>query len=61
MMNKALLSSKSDMWETPQELFEKLDGEFHFTLDACATHENAKCKRYFTERDNALVQDWGGK
>ena len=33
-MNTALmLSSKSDLWETPQDLFDKLNAEFRFTLD----------------------------
>ena len=60
-MNPALFSSNLDLWETPQKFFEELDKEFHFTLDACATPQNAKCKRFFTEQDNALVQDWGGE
>ena len=46
-------------WETPPDLFEGLDREFHFTLDPCATPANAKCSRYFTEADDGLAQDWG--
>lgn len=46
-------------WETPPELFAKLDSEFHFTLDPCATKANAKCAWYFDERANGLEQDWG--
>jgi phage N-6-adenine-methyltransferase len=46
-------------WETPPELFAALDAEFHFTLDPCATPENAKCTLYFTEADNGLEKDWG--
>ena len=45
-------------WETPPELFKQLDDEFHFNLDPCATPQNAKCRRYFTERDNGLSQPW---
>lgn len=30
-MNNILFSSKSEMWETPQELFDNLNAEFHFT------------------------------
>jgi hypothetical protein len=33
--------SQSCEWSTPPELFRELDQEFHFTLDACATPENA--------------------
>ena len=48
-------------WGTPPELFAQLDAEFHFTLDACATPENAKCPRFYTEQQNGLVQDWGSE
>lgn len=34
-----MYSSKTDMWETPQYLFDELDSEFHFTLDVCAVEE----------------------
>lgn len=52
-------SSKTDLHETPQDFFDKLDAEFNFTLDVCATHENAKCRTYFTKEDDALAgRDW---
>lgn len=35
-MNNGLFTSNTDEWETPQELFQKLDAEFHFNLDPCA-------------------------
>ena len=54
------LSSRSNEWETPQELYDELDKEFSFTLDPCATKESAKCDKYYTEEDNGLIQDWGG-
>lgn len=60
-MNAALLSSKRHDWETPQEFFDKLDAEFHFTLDPCATPETAKCKKYYTAADNGLAQNWSGE
>lgn len=53
-------SSKTDEWPTPQDFFDKLDAEFHFELDVCATPENAKCDRYFTKRENGLLQKWEG-
>lgn len=53
-----LFSSKSDEWSTPQELFDRLDNEFHFTLDPCATDENHKCSMYYTKEQNGLAQDW---
>lgn len=53
------MSEKSD-WETPQELFDKLHEEFHFTLDAAASDHNHKLPRYYTESTDGLRQDWGG-
>ena len=59
-ISEALYSSKTDMWETPQDLFNELDKEFHFDLDVCATQENAKCKRYYTPKQDGLSQPWDG-
>ena len=53
-------SSKTDEWSTPQDFFDRLNEEFHFTLDVCATPENAKCPRYYTKRENGLLQKWEG-
>ncbi len=60
-MNKVLLSSGKDDWETPQEFFAKLDREFQFTLDPCANDNNHKCNRYYTELDDGLSKSWGGE
>lgn len=46
MNTEVMFSSKTEMWETPQDFFDKLNEEFHFTLDACATKENAKCENF---------------
>jgi phage N-6-adenine-methyltransferase len=54
------LRHKSIEWETPPDLFEKLDHEFGFTLDVCATPENAKCETFFTKEQDALQQNWTG-
>nr|DAP69524.1 MAG TPA: DNA N-6-adenine-methyltransferase [Caudoviricetes sp.] len=60
-MNKEVMfSSKTEMWETPQELFEELNNEFHFALDVCATAENAKCEKYYTPEIDGLSQPWNG-
>jgi len=53
-------SSETDLWYTPQDFFEELDAEFHFALDVCATPDNAKCSRYFTEEQDGLRQRWSG-
>lgn len=60
MNTEVMFSSKTDMWETPQELFDKLDEEFHFTLDVCAVPENAKCNRFYSPEDDGLFQPWDG-
>lgn len=57
-MNKGLYSSKTGEWETPWDLFDELNDEFHFTLDVCATRENTKCKKYYTKRDDGLSKNW---
>ena len=60
-INKALFSSNSEEWETPQELFNRLNDEFNFTVDVCATEKNHKCAKYFTKEQNGLTQDWHGE
>ena len=60
MGKEVLFSSRSEDWETPQEFFDKLDAEFHFTLDPCASAENHKCELYFTKEQNGLQESWGG-
>ena len=57
---KGCYSSKSDEWATPQEVFDSLNDEFCFTLDAAATEDNHKCDRYYTMAQDGLNQDWGG-
>lgn len=61
-MNRSVYaSSATDEWATPQELFDKLDAEFHFTLDPCSTDENAKCLKHYTKEQDGLAQDWTGE
>ena len=55
---KAIMTSDKQDWETPKELFDKLNSEFDFELDAFASDKNAKCKYYFTEQDDSFQQDW---
>ena len=50
--------SESVNWETPPQLFKQLDDEFHFTLDAAASHENFKVPAYYTADDDALAKSW---
>ncbi|TXW48590.1 adenine methyltransferase [Klebsiella pneumoniae] len=51
----------SDSWGTPIELFDSLNAEFNFTIDAAANKFNALCDRYYTEEDDSLKQSWKGE
>lgn len=42
----------------PDDLWESLNKEFHFTVDACASKVNAKCVRFWTKTDDGLTKDW---
>lgn len=61
MNSRVVFASNSDEYETPDDLFESLDSEFHFTLDPCATHENHKCHLYYTSAEDGLKHTWGGE
>lgn len=61
MINNGLFTSNTSEWATPQAFFDELNKEFKFTLDPCATPENAKCKSYFTKEVDGLKQSWQGE
>lgn len=58
MNTEVMFSSKTDQWATPQDFFDKLNEEFHFTLDPCADEFNHKCEKYYTKEDDGLKQSW---
>jgi len=58
MDTEVMFSSKTNEWETPQWLFDKLDKQYNFVLDPCATNENHKCKCWYGEWENGLIQNW---
>lgn len=55
-----MYSSKRNDWSTPSDFYNELNNEFHFDLDVCADEYNHKCKNYFTEKDDGLIQNWEG-
>jgi len=59
-MTSVHYSSDRISWDTPPDLFERLDRVFCFTLDPCATPHNALCQVYFTPEQNGLAHDWSG-
>lgn len=54
-------SSRSSDWATPQAFFDDLDAEFQFTLDPCASKDNAKCHMFYTEMEDGLSRSWAGE
>lgn len=56
---RKIMTSSVDMtWATPKEWFNYLNLEFDFTLDPCCAPETAKCKRFFTPKEDGLAQSW---
>jgi phage N-6-adenine-methyltransferase len=47
-----------DLWQTPKALFNALNDEFWFTLDACASSDNTLCYDFLSEEKSALEHDW---
>lgn len=60
-MDRVLLSTGKDDWETPAGLFDELHKEFNFTLDAAASSANHKLPKYYTAADDGLVHSWAGE
>lgn len=58
MNTKVMFSSVKQDFSTPQKLFDELNNEFDFNLDACAHENNKKLNNYYSEEDNALIQPW---
>ena len=68
LVNPALVSSSAtgapgarDDWQTPSWIFDRLNDDFGFTLDAAALPETAMCSRFLTPQDDALSTGWGGR
>lgn len=56
-----MYSSKKQDWETPTKFFDDLHERFNFNIDVASNGNNAKLERYFTEKQNALNQQWEGR
>ena len=55
----ALTSDRSD-WESPRDIYARLDKFWKFDLDVAASDENHLCENYFTKEDDGLAQSWRG-
>ena len=60
MVSAVMFSSATENWATPTDLFDELNKEFTFTLDAAAAEWNHKVANYFTKDQDALTQEWNG-
>jgi len=60
-LTKNRFASSTTERETPQWLFDKLNEEFEFTLDPCATSENTKCEKFYTSEQDGLKQSWSNE
>lgn len=47
MNTNVMFSSKTDLWETPQNLFDKYDAIYHFETDVCALPEMQSASGFF--------------
>ena len=45
-------------WSTPRPLFEHLDQEFDFDLDAAAQAHNAMLENFISPEEESLTVDW---
>lgn len=60
MLNAGVYSSNKQDWETPPEFVRLIEHKygFRFDLDSCCYPRTAKARRFFTEEDDGLAQDW---
>lgn len=65
IVNNELATSEGhimkDLWATPDKVYNPLNKEFGFTLDPCCLPETAKCKKFYTPKEDGLKQDWSGE
>lgn len=58
---KLMFSSERQDWATPQDVFDKLNEEFKFTLDPCCSDKTAKCEKHYTIETDGLSKSWEGE
>lgn len=57
-ISPALFSSANHEWQTPEWLFDRLNHEFLFDLDAGATETNRMCSNFISPEQDALKTPW---
>ena len=56
-MNRIFFSSNDQAWQTPPVIFNDLNREFRFELDAAASAQNSLCKKFISKEDDAVLMD----
>ena len=59
--NLTFSASEMKWLRTPKPIWKELSKEFEFTIDCCASHQNALLPRYYTAEDDCLTKDWSGE
>jgi len=58
----SFMTSKSYRFiRTPLDIWKNLKNEFPFTLDACASDNNALLPKYYTKENSCLDKEWTGE
>lgn len=66
-VRRVVFSSATDVWATPQDLYDSLDEEFGFVLDPCANRANHKTPAWYgpdhpqRARRDGLRGDWAAE
>ena len=58
---QTMFSSNRDDWETPQDFFDKLNEQYHFTLDPCSSDTNTNVQSIIQLKTTALNRIGGAK
>lgn len=58
LISSELSEDMKNSWGTDQRVFDALNKEFEFDLDAAASDKNHKCEGYLTIKDDALSINW---
>ena len=58
--NNNRFESKNQSYETPDNLFNRINNIFNFTRDVCASEENKKCENFWSEENSCLDKKWDG-
>lgn len=61
LISSELSEDMKNSWGTDQRVFDTLNKEFKFDLDAAASDDNTKCRNWLTKEMNSLSVDWSDR